>query len=135
MKRFTSKSTVSNTKSLFDSKWSVGRVKIENAFGILKYKFLILNNLNADLKYASTIVTACCILHNFLIDEGDSSESDILDKELNSLLPLGPRLWWRLKTIAKDQREILCQNWMRNKYKTESAPQAQKERFQKFDTI
>ena len=62
-------------------------MKIENAFGILKNKFQILNNLNANLKYASTIVTTCCILHNFLIDKGDSTGSEIVDTELNSSWP------------------------------------------------
>ena len=106
MKRFTTKSTTSNAKSLFDARWSVERVKIENAFGILKNKFQILNNLNADLKYAPTIVTACCILHNFMIDEGGSSEIKIF----NSSWPFNldySREERRSETIAKEQREIL----------------------------
>ena len=33
-------------------------------------------------------VTTCCILHNFMIDEGGSSEIEIMDHELNSSWPL-----------------------------------------------
>ena len=90
------------------------------------------------MNYAPTIVTAYCILHNFLIDEGDSSGFNILDKELNSLLPLNQDFGGderQSEALAKDQREILFQNWMRNKYKTKFAAQAQKVRFQNFDTI
>ena len=110
MKRFTTKSTTSNAKSLFDARWSARRVKIENAFGILKNKFQILNNLNANLKYASTIVTACCILHNFMIDKGGSSEIEIMDNELNSSWPFNldySREERLSETIAKEQQEIL----------------------------
>ena len=113
-------------------------MKIENAFGILKNKFQILNNLNADLKYAPTIVTTCCILHNFMIDEGGSSEIEIMDNELNSSWPFNldySREERRSETIAKEQREILFQNWMRSKYKSEFAIEAHKERFKKVETL
>ena len=69
----------------------------------------------------STIVIACCILHNFLIDEGNNSGSYILDKELNSLLPLDQdygREERLFEAVAKDQREIVFQNWIRDNYKT-----------------
>ena len=42
-----------------------GRVKIENTFGILKNRWGILKNLNVDVKYAATVSTAYCVLHNF----------------------------------------------------------------------
>ena len=58
-------------------------MKIENAFGILKNKIQILNNSNVDLKYAPAILTTC-ILHNFLIDEGDSGGFEIMNNKLNS---------------------------------------------------
>ena len=41
------------------------RIKIENTFGILKNRWGILKNLNVDVKYAATVITACCVLHNF----------------------------------------------------------------------
>jgi hypothetical protein len=68
MKCFSSKGTPQ--QNLFDRKWRARRVKIENAFEILKNKFQILCNLNMGLEYAPTVITACCILHNFLTPEG-----------------------------------------------------------------
>ena len=44
--------------------------KNRNTFGNLKNKFQILHNLNMGLVYAPIVITACCILHNFLIEEG-----------------------------------------------------------------
>jgi hypothetical protein len=35
------------------------------------------------LEYASTIIIVCCILHNFLIEEGDIDKNE-QDKESNS---------------------------------------------------
>ena len=61
-------------------------MKIENDFRFF-FKNQILSNLNADLEYAPTIVIACCILHNFLIDKGDSSGSKIMNNEINSSWP------------------------------------------------
>ena len=40
-------------------------VKIENTVRILKNRWRILKNLNVDVKYAATVITACCVLHNF----------------------------------------------------------------------
>jgi hypothetical protein len=72
MKCFSSKATCTPQQNLFDRKWRVGRFKIENAFGSLKYKFQILRNLNMGLDYVPTIIMyqQCCILHNFLIPKG-----------------------------------------------------------------
>jgi hypothetical protein len=90
MKCFSSKATSTSQQNLFNRKWKAERVKIENAFGILKSKFQILRNLNMGLEYALTIITACCILHNFLIKEGDIGKDD-QDKESNSKAPLTPK--------------------------------------------
>ena len=109
MKYFSSKlHVVYPQQNLFDRKWRVERVKIENAFGILKNKFQILYNLNMNLKYAPTIIAACCILYNFLIEEEDM-DRDVQDKESNSKAPLEfeciSKDERRLKNIAKQQRD------------------------------
>ena len=39
------------------------------------------------------------------------------------------------EVVAKEQREILFQNWLRSKYKIEAIIQTQKERFLKVETI
>jgi hypothetical protein len=49
----------------FDKCIRQGRVKIANTFGILKNRWGILKNLNIDVKYAATLITVCCVLHNF----------------------------------------------------------------------
>ena len=55
--------------SLFNAKWNLGRLKIENAFNA----FQICTNLNANLKFAPKIVITYCKFHNFLIDKRESS--------------------------------------------------------------
>ena len=87
MKCFSSKATCTPQQNLFDRKWRAKRIKIENAFGVLKDEFQILCNLNMGPKYAPIVIIACCILHNFLIEEGDIGGDD-QDKELNSTAPL-----------------------------------------------
>jgi hypothetical protein len=97
MKCFSSKAIGIPQQNLFDRKWRVGRVKIENAFGILKNKFQILHYLNMSLEYAPTVIIACCILHNFLIEEEDIGGDD-QDKESNSKAPL------KFEYISEDER-------------------------------
>lgn len=51
------------------------RVMIEQAFGILKNKFRILEHLDTEsLRNGSKIILACAILHNFIINKGNPSE-------------------------------------------------------------
>ena len=78
-----------------------GWIKIENPFGILKNKFQIPPNLNVDLNYASTIVVAFCILHNFLILEGDISEDEI-DQEVNSKFPMKKDLIYTEEKLSEN---------------------------------
>jgi hypothetical protein len=99
MKCFSSKATGTPQQNFFDRKWRVGRVEIENAFGILKNKFQILRNLNMGLEYAPTVIIACCMLHNFLIEEGDIGGDD-KDKESISKTPL------KFEYISEDERSL-----------------------------
>jgi hypothetical protein len=132
MKCFNSKATGTPQQNLFDRKWRVGRVKIENAFGILKNKFQILHYLNMSLEYAPTVIIACCILHNFLIEEGDIGGDD-QDKESISKAPLKFEYISederRLENIAKQQRDTIFNKWVKEKYRMES--QKLRERKQK----
>ena len=54
------------------------RYYVENAFGICKGRFRILNRplecATEDITRAITLVAAVCILHNFLIDVRDETE-------------------------------------------------------------
>jgi hypothetical protein len=56
-------------------KWRARRIEVENTFGILKKKIQFFCNLNMDLEYAPIVITACSMLHNFLIKERDIGEN------------------------------------------------------------
>ncbi|XP_058211855.1 uncharacterized protein LOC131324046 [Rhododendron vialii] len=53
---------------LFNYKHSSLRNVIERCFGVLKKRFPILKGMpNYDYALQSTIVTACCVIHNFIL--------------------------------------------------------------------
>jgi nitrous oxide reductase len=94
-------------------------MRIENAFGILKNKWSILKNLNCDLKYARTIITSCCILHNFYIGTGDVRMDDLIDDKPNSLKldnVVPTHAEEQSKRMGKREREALFQEWSRKHY-------------------
>ncbi|MCO5578258.1 hypothetical protein L7F22_032097 [Adiantum nelumboides] len=71
-------------KREFDSKLLKGRIKVENAFGLLKNRWRILRDLNVDLVFAPTMVGACCLLHNFVQLRGEAKPRDQDDPHPNS---------------------------------------------------
>jgi hypothetical protein len=81
LKCFTARGTSIAQQNQFDSKWRAGKARIKNAFGILKNKLSILKKLNCNLKYAPTLITTCCILHNFCIGTRDVGKDDEVDKK------------------------------------------------------
>ncbi|MCO5604303.1 hypothetical protein L7F22_058468 [Adiantum nelumboides] len=85
-------------KREFDKNLSEGRIKVENAFGFLKTKWWILQDVNVDLALAFTIVGACCMLHNFVQLRGEAEPSDQRDPHLNHDDP-----------IARDSEESVAQ--------------------------
>ncbi|KAI5068146.1 hypothetical protein GOP47_0016491 [Adiantum capillus-veneris] len=68
----------------FDRKISKGRVKLENAFGLLKNRWCILRDLNVDLAFAPTVTEAYCLLHNFVQLQGETEPHDQRDPHPNS---------------------------------------------------
>jgi hypothetical protein len=72
-----------------------------------------------NLEYAPTIIAACCIRHNFLIEEGDIGR-DVQDKESNSKAPLKfeciSKDERRSKNIAKQQRDTIFNKCVKGKY-------------------
>ena len=62
---FIAKRIGSQDQNAYDKCLCRGRVKIENIFGILKNRWIILKNLNVDVKHAGLVITTCCVLHNF----------------------------------------------------------------------
>ena len=55
---------------------SRSRVRIEHAFGALKGRWRRLQGLDMKLVNATRSIVACCILHNFLLDENDDWIND-----------------------------------------------------------
>jgi hypothetical protein len=121
MKCFSSKATGTPQQNLFYRKWRAGRLKIENASGILKNKFQILRNLNMGLEYAPIIIIACCILHNFLIEEGDigGDDQDKSNSKAPSKFEYISKDERRSKNIAKQQRDTIFNKWVKEKYRME----------------
>lgn len=60
----------SDSEKIFNYRLSRARRCIENAFGILTAKFICLNHtLHCSPGRAQKILSACCLLHNFLIND------------------------------------------------------------------
>ncbi|XP_058449440.1 uncharacterized protein LOC131429379 [Malaya genurostris] len=80
--------TSSPRRRRYNIKHSQARVKIENAFGLLKQRFRQLVRLNFfDTERASKFVLACCVLHNICIDMDDSLPERIAI-DMNENLPV-----------------------------------------------
>ncbi|KAK4886311.1 hypothetical protein RN001_002582 [Aquatica leii] len=63
---------LSPEQTIFNMKFSRARVKIENAFGLLKQRFRQLIRTDFDtVDMTSKFIVSCCVLHNMCIDEGD----------------------------------------------------------------
>ena len=60
----------------FNNWLSRSRVRIEHAFGALKGRWRRLQGLDMKLVNATRSIVACCILHNFLLDENDDWIND-----------------------------------------------------------
>ena len=55
----------SHNQNTYDICLCRGLVKIENNFGNLKNRWIILKNLNVDVKHVGCINIVCCIPYNF----------------------------------------------------------------------
>ncbi|XLR19114.1 hypothetical protein S83_047026, partial [Arachis hypogaea] len=75
-----------NPKELFNLRHSSLRNAIERAFGVLKNRFPILSEMS---RYnVDTIIIACCILHNFLMDfDPDEEIIAQVDRDLMNNVP------------------------------------------------
>jgi hypothetical protein len=57
-------------ESLYNRKLKKGKRIVENAFGILKQTWReLLNKTELEVTYLSDVITACTILHNFLLGQ------------------------------------------------------------------
>jgi len=66
----------------YDRTFNRCRVKIENAFGLLKQKWRILDwGVRLRIDHAASVIYACCVLHNFLLSCGELTDEDIEEEE------------------------------------------------------
>ncbi|MCO5570877.1 hypothetical protein L7F22_024606 [Adiantum nelumboides] len=70
-------------KNVFDRHIAKGRVKVENAFGILKNRWRILRDLNVNLPLASLFISACCVWHNFVQLKGEPEPLEQINSHPN----------------------------------------------------
>ncbi|XP_036332293.1 putative nuclease HARBI1 [Rhagoletis pomonella] len=64
--------SLSESEKLFNLKFCQTRVKIENAFGVLKSRFRQLMRLDFhDVEVMAKFIIACCALHNICIERND----------------------------------------------------------------
>lgn len=77
-----------NSKELFNLRHASLRNTIERAFGVLKRRFPIIRSTTEPFyscETQSAIFLACCILHNFLLDEDRdiNLEDEVMQEILN----------------------------------------------------
>jgi DDE superfamily endonuclease len=83
------------------------RVHVEQAFGIFVNRFGILwHPLEFDLPKASRIVSACTLLHNYIIEKSSATELDTVQSDDDRLYAVQAfRRWWsesqRLRTASR----------------------------------
>lgn len=58
---------LTNKQYVYNTKLSKSRVVIENAFGVLKGRFRCLKHLEVDIPNVTSIIVACCIIHNIAL--------------------------------------------------------------------
>lgn len=70
---------------------SRSRIKIEHAFGSTKSRFRILQDMDMEPPLAARTITACCILHNYCLDENDEWPHDFPDPQVPPAPDMLPR--------------------------------------------
>jgi hypothetical protein len=89
-------------ESLYNRKLCRGRVVVENAFGILKQTWReLLQKTELEVTYLPNVITACALLHNFLLRQA----SDDVNRLLGVLRAEG----WREDTEDDDRNVVVDQ--------------------------
>jgi hypothetical protein len=116
LKPFINKSTGTAEQNLFDKQIRKGRVKIENAFGILKNRWQILKNLNVGVEKAADVIVACTVLHNICILAGQLGGDDLVDPHPNDFEEGAPGLAvqseYASKKEGKRRRDLLLADFL-----------------------
>lgn len=96
---------LTESEKIYNQKFSQTRVKIENAFGLLKSRFRQLIRLDFhEVETMGKFVIACCALHNLCIERNDPFEVED-DIEMTSLESYAPSEDVR-ETVLAEQGEI-----------------------------
>ena len=128
MKPFAQKN-MTKSQAIYNYRLSRARRIVENVFGIMSARFrVLLSTINVCPAKASTIVMACCYLHNYLrkrnvqayIEGGLDMEDE--DRQViegnwrsdNQPLPLAPCVTPNVTSSAKNVRGAFC-NYFNNK--------------------
>lgn len=71
--------TMTPAKLAYNHRHAVTRVKIENAFGLLKQRFRQLRYVEfTTVDKITQFIVACCVLHNICLEAGDCTVDDLL---------------------------------------------------------
>ena len=93
----------------FNYQLSRSRAVVENAFGRLKGRWRSLMKRNdTNIKKLSTLVTACCIVHNLCEAQGDSCEEDWIVPIASTSHPDTTHFAFPATSTASSIREALC---------------------------
>jgi hypothetical protein len=113
LKPFNARAVGNQAQNLFDKQMRKGRVKIENAFGILKNRWQILKNCRAEVEWVGRIAIACCVLHNICQRAGEPGDQAHIQDEHPNNVP-GPDNDFQVfeteaqsKAIGRDVRNAL----------------------------
>ncbi|MCO5592765.1 hypothetical protein L7F22_046768 [Adiantum nelumboides] len=98
-------------KNAFDKQIAKGRVKVENAFGILKNRWRILRDFNVSFSFAPNVVIAYCVLHNYVQLKGEPEPHDAIDPHPNDGEPLRWRTVTRQRTAGLKMRTALLSDF------------------------
>ncbi|MCO5601846.1 hypothetical protein L7F22_055971 [Adiantum nelumboides] len=99
-------------KNAFDKQIAKGRVKVENAFGILKNRCRILRDLNVNLPFAPNVVIACCVLHNYVQLKGEPEPHVAIDPHPNDGKPLRWQTVTRQRAVGLKMRAALFNDFV-----------------------
>ncbi len=102
-------------KIMFDQQMNVGRVRIENAFGVLKSRWRILHSINTHVDWAPGLLVACCVLHNYCqLMRLPPPQKDPQEDPLCCVRGQMPLLCegWIVSQCEKAMHVALFKNWM-----------------------
>ncbi|XP_049769195.1 uncharacterized protein LOC126106842 [Schistocerca cancellata] len=109
-------------KQIFNYRLSRGRRVVENAFGILANRFrVLLSTIRLPVQKVELIVQTLCILHNYLIEEADSTYLSDADTENTDLCTINNGSWRAEESLSSISRQSgnhtsLCAREVREKF-------------------